>query len=216
MCVRYSFSMFWSIGGISLAHWEARMPLCECFFFMMDTACLISTTLFDKISGDGISVPSWCGEVPGYHDFWLVKDMPNAVGALWRSCLTVTVLCHSTWMTWRGRTSASSSASTSWRRGYSRSMRRAVRMSTGRWVAGMQRAMTSVCPWVWSVCVCVYVKSGLSEALIRKTAGQTVSLLPWGFCHSVSGIQLGFVRCLTRYVQYADTWSWKLAPLCNF
>lgn len=179
-------------------HWPTERLGWMIFFFVMDTACLIFTTLFDKISWDGISVPSWCGEVPDYHDFWLVKDMPNAVGALWRSCLTVTVLCHSTWMTWRGRTSASSSASTSWRRGYSRSTRRAVRMSTGRWVAGMQRAMTSVCPCVWSVCVCVYVKSGLSEALIRKTAGRTVSLLPWGFCHSVSGIQLGLVRCLTR------------------
>lgn len=61
--------------------------------------------------------------------------MSNIVGAHWRSCLTVTVLCRSTWMTWRRRTSASSSVSTSWRRGYSRSMRRAAKTCTARWVA---------------------------------------------------------------------------------
>lgn len=66
--------------------------------------------------------------------FWPIRDMSSSVGALWRSCLTVTELCHSTWMTWRRKTSASSSASTSWRRGYSRSMRRAAKMSTARWV----------------------------------------------------------------------------------
>lgn len=67
--------------------------------------------------------------------FWPITDMSSSVGARWRSCLTVTVLCHSTWMTWRRRTSASSSASTSWRREYSKSTRRAVKMSTVRWVA---------------------------------------------------------------------------------
>lgn len=38
-------------------------------------------------------------------------------------------------MTWRRRTSASSYASTSWKRGSSRSMRTTVMMSTERWVA---------------------------------------------------------------------------------
>lgn len=176
-------------------HWPTERLGCHFvndfffFFLMMEAACLIFTTLFDQISWDGISVPSWCGEVPDCHDFWRVKDMPNAAGALWRSCLTVTVLCHSTWMTWRGRTSASSSASTSWRRGYSRSTRRAVRMSTVRWVLGMQRAVTSACPCVWSVCVCVYVKSGLSEALtVKKNSGSisefaSLRFLSLSFCN---------------------------------
>lgn len=62
------------------------------------------------------------------------RDMSDGVAAHWRSCLTVTVLCRSTWMTWRRRTSASSCASTSWRRGYSRSMRRAAKTCTARWV----------------------------------------------------------------------------------
>lgn len=47
-------------------------------------------------------------------------------------------------MTWRRRTSASSSASTSWRREYSRSTRRAVKMYTVRWVLGNR--WTADCP----------------------------------------------------------------------
>ncbi len=53
-----------------------------------------------------------------------------------RSCLMATVLFHSTSMTWRRRTSASSFASTSWRSVSSRHLRTAaVRMSTAGWVS---------------------------------------------------------------------------------
>lgn len=82
--------------------------------------------------------------------FWPITDMSSSDGALWRSCLTVTVLCHSTWMTWRRRTSASSSASTSWKRGYSRSTRRAVRMSTVRWVHRLSLSLRKwMEAWLW-------------------------------------------------------------------
>lgn len=114
-------------------------------------------------------------------------------------------------MTWRGRTSASSSASTSWRRGYSRSTRRAVRMSTVRWVLGMQRAMTSVC-----VSVCVYVKSSLSKVLIGKAAACSVSLLSYSISNWVLGIQLRLVCCPTHYWLYTGMSTWKSALMCNF
>lgn len=54
------------------------------------------------------------------------------------SCLTlvsaVAALSRSTWTTWRRRTSAWSSGSTSWRRRSSRSLRRAAMTCTGGWV----------------------------------------------------------------------------------
>lgn len=150
--------------------------------------------------------PSWCGEVRDYDDLWRVKDMPNAAGALWRSCLTGTALCHSTWMTWRGRTSASSSASTSWRRGYSRSTRRAVRMSTVRWVSWKQCAMTNECMWKRLEQSTDWKSSGLFCEFVFS---MRLSLSFW--------IQLQLICCISHYsLVYTDTSSWKSALLCNF
>lgn len=107
--------------------------------------------------------------------FWPITDMSSGVGALWWSCLTVTVLCRSTWMTWRRRTSVSSSASTSWRREYSRSTRRAVKMYTVRWV--LRNRWTAdwlwVDPWMaWSSC-----SSGTKGCFTdNKTGGETTAI----------------------------------------
>lgn len=114
-------------------------------------------------------------------------DMSNGPGALWRSCLTVTVLCRSTWMTWRRRTSASSSASTSWRRGSSRSMRRAAKTCTARWVAAAPQG-----PRARSA-ECVSVR-------LRLTVNTAVLWCPLCVCWRSCPEEMGRVPCLFYWV----------------
>lgn len=118
------------------------------------------------------------------------RDMSNGVGALWWSCLTVTVLCRSTWMTWRRRTSASSSASTSWRRGYSRSMRRAAKTCTARWVRAR----------LWARAAPQGPKAGLAESVFVW--------LQWAFITAVFACHLGV------FIDPAVLRCWDVSCVC--
>lgn len=126
-------------------------------------------------------------------------------------CLTlvspVAALSRSTWTTWRRRTSAWSSGSTSWRRRSSRSLRRAVMACTKGWVWTHIYALGAIRPVLWMLsCIGSAVQAAW---LLSRAAGSSLTVISTDR-RSQAALQQ-FMQCCQSYISACAAVFWDAA-----